>query len=305
RKSLARRSTRSTLSIASSGSSSDSSSSGSSSSGGGRLKGHARKRTNREVRFSHEVSVVTEWEDHLAQSDLEVKATSRSRDRATTMVEGDDFWCLVEGYQLEEEGEQSREARKVVVVPPPPRVLSRAARFAMSDDDYDYDDDDGDSASRQLGGVVCGAGRGGRNGLAYGRMRDILASGRASANIDDSGQSLNWEGMKCYDDGDDDEDDGDEEGRTKGWKDGSRSGKERSDARTSRRARGKRGNERPSLEKLSGFGPKSTSMEEESLYHVSVDNSVLKEELFGLAIEERRTSVLFKRAFLNWERSAN
>lgn len=47
-----------------------------------------------------------------------------------------------------------------------------------------------------------------------------------------------------------------------------------------------------------------TSWEDGKLCPMSPDNSALKEELFGLAMGERREFLVFKRAFLNANRDS-
>ena len=83
---------------------------------------------------------------------------------------------------------------------------------------------------------------------------------------------------------------------TKGWKDGMGSTKS------------KRGGRRAWREKSYGgldARPELTTTVSNEMARVSVDNTVLKDELFDLAREEHRASLLFKRAFLNWEGSSS
>eukprot|EP00752_Nemacystus_decipiens_P008094 g7235.t1 len=281
------------------------------------------------VTFDHGVDVRIAWHAHLASLGQEADT---GRGRASTMVDDDEFSSLVEAASA---------ARTAFVQPP--RVPSRAARFAMIEDDGDHDED-----------------QGGRKPIAYGRMKDIVSSSRRGGINGNRGEDGD-EGEDGYYDGD--EEDEEEDGlsglfgsydgslasmkrlvfpptfsssryingrplkklfdssalasrsrakwmtrteldgilsRTKGWKDGTVGGS------NGRRSGGRRaGRKQPSSYGFAGKQEDSAASTRKEMARVSVDNTVLKDQLFGLAMEEHRAALLFKRAFLNWEESSS
>ena len=282
------------------------------------------------VTFEQGVDVRIAWHAYLASragSDA-----GAGRGRAATMVDGDEFSLIVESAAAPAARPTTRQ---------PQRMFSRAALFAMVGEDGGDHDENGQDGRRKpiaygrMKDIVSSSsssssrrsganGSGGEHGDEEGEVQAGLFS--LSESYDGSISSMKglvfpptysssryinsrpvkrifdfsklasrsrakWMTQTELDD---------ILGRTNGWKDGV------GGSTNGRRSGGRRARRNKTYGGFDGkLNSKKSRLITDEMARVSVDNTVLKDQLFGLAMEEHRASLLFRRAFLNWEGSSS